>query len=84
MGDQKRSWKDAFSILESYREEYGHVNAPDGCTYQGLHLGTWLQTQRRAYRVGTISSERIVALENLGVVWSLNDASWEHHFALVT
>ncbi|ALV47860.1 hypothetical protein MB46_19500 (plasmid) [Arthrobacter alpinus] len=80
---QKRSWSEVFSILEAYREEYGHVDAPDGFVYRGLQLGTWLQTQRRAYRVGTIGSERIAALENVGVVWSLNDASWERHFGMV-
>lgn len=81
--NQKLPWDDAFEILVAYKAEHGDVNAPDGCVYRGLPLGTWLQTQRRAYRLGVIVAERVAQLEALGMVWAFGSATWERNLALV-
>lgn len=75
-------WDDALEILSSYAADHGDANAPDGFVHNDFPLGTWLQTQRREFRLGKISQERINRLDALGMVWDFNDTNWERNFAV--
>lgn len=53
-------------------------------TEEGYSLGDWIFTQRSVYRgdsYGTLDAERILKLENIGMVWAKPD-SWEVRYAL--
>ncbi|MFD6278796.1 Helicase associated domain protein [Streptomyces sp. NPDC060209] len=43
----------------------------------GFPLGQWIADARRQYARGTMSDDRIVQLEKLGMIWSTVDVAWE-------
>jgi predicted NUDIX family phosphoesterase len=56
--------------LAEYRDKHGHVNVKQTeVTEAEFPLGTWLNKQRMAYKKGSLSPERVAALNNLGVIW---------------
>ena len=71
-------WQQKYAALLAYKEENGDCNVPYVfVTDNGLNLGTWANTQRKAYNKDPkeISDERIRKLEEIGFVWKL---TWTH------
>lgn len=57
-----------FQETLKYKEQTGNANAPYSyATPDGYNLGTWQLTQRQTYRNGTLDTERIKRLEEIGV-----------------
>ena len=60
---------------------------------KGVNLGRWIRTQRMAYRrrtskdkyngVKEISEAEIKKLNNIGMVWNINEARWMEKYLLV-
>ncbi|MFE7401862.1 helicase associated domain-containing protein [Streptomyces sp. NPDC057557] len=48
----------------------------------GYPLGQWIADQRRAYTAGTLEAGRVAELEELGMVWSEQDAAWADGLAV--
>lgn len=70
------TWENKYKLAKVYYEHYGNLEIPtsfstiNGYEYDenGIHLGTWLVTQRRAYKgIGIISEERIQLLKEIGM-----------------
>ena len=74
---QKENWDDNYYALEEYYEEHGNIDIPYKYeTEDEIKLGTWLATQRQAYKgKGTwkITKEQIGLLNDLNVEWSIRD-----------
>lgn len=81
-------WEERYEELKAYRAE---SSSEDGAVVGGLAvpenrndgLYHWLLDQRRAKARGTLSKERVDALEALGVEWSVqkrSTVSWETSF----
>jgi len=66
------NWEIGFSKLSSFKELNGHCKVPQNLEFENFSLGSWLSTQRRFYRIGKLSAERIARLEYLGVHWKLH------------
>ncbi|MBQ7322378.1 MAG: Helicase associated domain protein [Clostridia bacterium] len=80
------AWEKNYSAAKAYYEEHGHllVNINDG-VYHGVKLGAWI-AQIRSYRKNEVQSayltpERIRALDQIGMVWSVPDYLFEKNFA---
>jgi superfamily II DNA or RNA helicase len=59
------------AALESFRAEHGHLRvAAKYIDSNGFRLGSWVANRRTDYTVGSLTAERIAALEALGMVWS--------------
>ncbi|MFI5752527.1 Helicase associated domain protein [Streptomyces sp. NPDC051644] len=58
------------------RVPYTVVTPEDWGGVGGYPLGQWIADQRRAYTAGTLEAERVAELEQLGMVWSEQDAAW--------
>ncbi|MFC8592974.1 helicase associated domain-containing protein [Streptomyces atroolivaceus] len=43
----------------------------------GFPLGQWIADARRQYARGTMSDDRIIQLEKLGMIWSTVDVAWD-------
>ncbi|MFE6041088.1 Helicase associated domain protein [Streptomyces sp. NPDC056452] len=43
----------------------------------GFPLGQWIADARRQYARGTMPNDRVVQLEQLGMIWSAVDVAWE-------
>ena len=74
------AWEPQFAALQAFHAREGHGNVPARYP-ENSSLGTWLSQQRVFKKTGTLSPERIVWLEGLGVVWDPLDAAWEAQFA---
>lgn len=76
-------WDHLHSLLVQYQERHGHCRVPVTHKEDGANLGTWLQTQRKNWRAGTLDPSKHERLEKAGVVWSLSAHKWDEVFALL-
>ena len=49
-------------------------------TSENVRLGIWVKTQRKSYKQGRLSEERVRKLDRLGFVWDKDEANWEANF----
>lgn len=69
-------WDQGMAALEQYRRDYGDARVPHWFeTADGLRLGKWLDTRRTEYRAGALAEDRVAALDEQGVEWSLRIVS---------
>jgi hypothetical protein len=73
-------WGRNYCLLSVYRAREGHADVPHSHEQVGVKLGTWLNTQRMAFKAGELSQARQERLKMLGVEWNLFDATWERNF----
>lgn len=59
-------WTTQFNKVKAFRDEHGHCNVPRRTMPDP---GIWVSAQRTAYRKGTLSADRIKALEEIGFEW---------------
>lgn len=73
-GDQ---WQEKYNLAKIYFEHYGNLKIPalfktsNGIDYDanGIKLGSWINVQRTNYKKGKLSSERIMLLEEIGMLF---------------
>jgi superfamily II DNA or RNA helicase len=64
------AWEKGFTQLIKFAEREGHARVHRAHRENGFPLGSWVSTQRQAYRQGTIDEERVRRLESLfGWAW---------------
>jgi len=76
-------WDDAFAQLAQYVEQNNHALVPTSyAASNGYPLGYWVGRQRKIFREGKLSQERISRLENIHPTWSWDPltAQWEEAF----
>lgn len=77
----KSRWETGFMYAEQYYGEYKHLNPEaDYVTDDGFALGRWIATQRKKYKDGKISGDRIARLDELEIIWDMSSAKWETGF----
>ncbi|MEV5567827.1 Helicase associated domain protein [Streptomyces sp. NPDC052196] len=63
-----------------YHAEHGHLRMPtDYEDAYGYRLGQFIDGQRTAYHQGTLTTEWITGLEDLGMIWDAHDTEDKHH-----
>ena len=72
-------WEQMAQALAGFKTRHGHCNVPQKYS-EDPRLGTWLAVQRRFWKRGALSADRIARLEALGVVWDAFDRAWEQRF----
>ena len=76
-------WERNFALFEQYKEREGHIDVPRNHTEDGVKLGNWVDTQRKAYKRGKLDESYQRRLENLGMRWDPLGDQWERNFALL-
>ena len=91
----KESWMYKYSLAKVYFEHHGNLEIP--CSYktlngyeyteEGIALGTWLNTQRKAYKGMSnckITEEQIKLLEEIGMRFETrdNNEEWNKKYKL--
>ena len=76
LGDEIQSkfderWNARFKELLDYRSEHGDCNVP---TESGK-LGNWVKEQRKTYKAGSLSQDRIDRLKSIGFKWALREVA---------
>jgi len=60
----------AVEYLIAYKEGHGDSNVYlRYITSDGFNLGRWVSIQRKSFRIGTLSEEKIKILSDLGFIW---------------
>ena len=91
----KESWMYKYSLAKVYFEHHGNLEIPCGYktlngyeyTEEGIALGTWLNTQRKAYKGMSnckITEEQIKLLEEIGMHFEIrdNNEEWNKKYEL--
>jgi len=68
-------WWEGFNLLKEFVDKNGHADAP---VTKVNRLGVWVQVQRREYKKGNLTQDKIDALEQLGFTWSIRDSPDEN------
>ena len=61
-------WEDRFRDILDFRAEYGHCNVPRHFK-ANMGLANWASKQRQKKRKGTLNSEKISRLTEIGFIW---------------
>ena len=73
------AWEEGYARLLVFTEREGHSHVPPD--YRDDHdyrLGTWVSVQRRSWKEGKLSQQRLRLLEVLsGWTWEPQEAAWE-------
>jgi hypothetical protein len=69
-----------FARLLTFKEKTGCCDVPRGSP-ENVQLAIWAHAQRRLYKFGRLSSERVQRLTALGFEWDPLTAAWEEMFA---
>ena len=78
---KKRNWLRDYEQAKNYYAKHGDLRVPSKyVTSEGMRLGTWISTQRNAYRNGTLSDEQIQLLEQIGMEWNRDQTKWNAAF----
>lgn len=71
-------WWTGYGHARTYFETRGHLEVPSSAvTEDGFRLGAWIINARQHYRKGWLRSERVSALNQIGMVWDGNAVPWE-------
>ena len=91
----KMTWKDKYELAKAYYEHHGDLEVPfgfktiNGYEYDenGIALGTWIATQRNAYKgqcACRITEEQIELLKQIGMRFETNkwEVDWNKKYEL--
>jgi superfamily II DNA or RNA helicase len=71
-------WERGLLAASAYRAANGDLRVPQSFVdEQGFRLGAWVAERRTERRRAKLSSERIAALDALGMVWDPRGGGWE-------
>lgn len=68
--NREEKWLYNFELARKFYQKFGHLNIRIDTTIDGVKIGTWLSAQKNAYKKGCLSKEKILKLEDIGIVWS--------------
>ena len=85
-------WEEYYKLAKAYYNKYNNLEIQrsfktlDGITYDenGYNLGAWIDTQRKTYKNGKLSKEKIELLNKIGMRFEskLNKIDWEEYYKL--
>ncbi len=81
-----QKWMEKYKLLKEYQKEYGNIDVPQSYEKDGMKLGQWLATQRKAYKgkgTNRITQDQIKLLEELGIHWQVHNKTWEDYYELL-
>ncbi|GAB3435409.1 Helicase associated domain protein [Flindersiella endophytica] len=77
------AWQEGYAAAKACYTNKGHLRVTNRfVTADGYNLGPWLDHQRTLRKRGSLSAERINALDDIGMVWDLRKADQEEYLAL--
>jgi hypothetical protein len=64
-------WQRGITAATAFHARHGHLRVPDDhVEADGYRLGQFIVAQRMLYKRGTLTPDRIAALEALGIIWN--------------
>ena len=76
-------WYEKYDLAIEYYNKNGNLLVPLRYkTENNAKLGSWLSQQRRSYKSGKLSEEKIELLEKIGMIWDGPTETWERMYKL--
>lgn len=79
----QHQWNTMYEQAKAYYEQYGSLAIPDERETEYKQLRTWIQEQKLKYNSedeADLSKEQIEQLESIGIVWNVNQASYDNMY----
>ncbi|MFD4392611.1 Helicase associated domain protein [Streptomyces sp. NPDC058495] len=74
--------EELLAAARAYRSAHGHLRVPhDHVTADGYRLGNALRSRRARHGTGTLPADIVRALDELGMIWNLQNARFDHGLA---
>lgn len=76
-------WNTMYAQAKIYYEQYGSLSIPDERETEYKQLRAWIQEQKLKYNIEdrpNLSKEQIEQLEAIGIVWNVNQASYDNMY----
>jgi len=83
---EENNWNECYKIAENYYHTNGDLLVPDKYLVNDIKFGRWIQRMRKAYNGDEklkITINQINLLNNIGMVWDVNEANWDNMYILV-
>ena len=76
------TWRQKYLEAKKYYEKHGNLDIPaEYVTENGVSLGNWYRGVRASYRDRTLSEEKILMLEDIGIEWSsVKIRTWNNYY----
>jgi len=72
-------WENGFSSLLTFKQREGHCNVQENHLENGFKLGQWTGRQRQ--KKAELSEDRLLRLDQLGIIWDVLTEQWEIGFS---
>ena len=80
---EMKSWDEMYEIARGYYEHQGNLLVPiQYVSEENIKLGAWIANQRKQYKTGKLTKDRIELLEKIGIVWSVYETQWVEYYRL--
>lgn len=79
----EETWIEKYEQLKKYKDENGNINVHKNDIFNGVNLYSWITAQKQRYKNHELSKDQIKKLEELGIVWSINDEKWNQKYKLL-
>lgn len=77
------NWNRMYKLAQEYFNEYGNLEVSQKfITKNGEKLGSWIGTQRQAYKKHILTEHQIIMLESIGMVWDALSSKWDRMYKL--
>jgi Helicase associated domain len=76
---QDAAWDTKFTELRRYHERFGNCNVSEEWA-ENPQLGKWVGAQRVGKKMGTLSEERQLRLNEIGFIWDAHESRWDTKF----
>ncbi len=71
------AWQRGLAAATAFHAGHGHLRVPVGYRSHDVELDKWLKQRRARRQRGTLTAERVAALDALGMTWKLKAAPAE-------
>ncbi len=85
--NDSEEWNQKYACLLKYYQENGNINVPSGymATYtldKSFSLKAWILEQRKKLSEGNLTSEQVILLDRIGMIWNLRSNTTEKIFLM--
>ena len=83
-------WLEFYELAKAYYNHHNNLEVPsmfktiNGYEYDenGVALGNWINTQRNEYKNHKMTKDKIKLLEEIGMIWAVNESKWLEFYEL--
>lgn len=86
--DKEQQWMLKYNLAKQYYNQNNNLLIPKRFVIDGINLGDWIQKQRKQYKEGKLSQNRINLLNKINMQWKVNptieeqDREWNEMYSI--